>query len=532
MSGTKRLDWGKLLSSERLPREGADRPGSVPDPQPSQPAGVEPDDHSWLVESRTETERDFDRILFSAPTRRLGDKTQVFPLEKNESVRNRLTHSHEVSALARSIGTHLVHSELGKTIASEAAQVGSGFSAEAAARAIPAILGAVGLAHDIGNPPFGHQGEAAIRSWIARNQETLFRASSPTSKSGASPLPSSSYLLDNSQQRDFLLFEGNAQTLRTLTRLQVVKDKRGLNLTFGTLTALMKYTVGSDQVRKDGASHHKKLGYYKSEAKLVSHIRERVGLNDTLARHPLTYIMEACDDIAYSVVDAEDSIKKQIVSFHDLVAWLDGKGDLADDATWRWVKMHTLDELKAARRASLSPNEVNDVSMQLFRARAITALVSDTINTFQSNYDAIMTTGIDRSLLQIGRSNRFVDALKAFDREHAYKHRRVLELELDGFNTISKLMDMLWRGITDRERFDQPASSRNTPFTRYAYSRISENYRRVFEDASNLPHSEALPIRYRELQLLTDMIAGMTDQFAIDLCTELEQFNVGASSFT
>ena len=183
-----------------------------------------------------------------------------------------------------------------------------------------------------------------------------------------------------SHREDFRNFEGNAQTLRTLTRLQVVKDDRGLNLTFGTLAALMKYTVASDQVMRkvDGKNppvFAKKVGFFSSEAELAKQIRQASGLHGQI-RHPLTYIMEACDDIAYLVVDAEDAVKKQIVSFHDLVAWLSSRSTLRDDNLTKWILTTAQHGVEDARAAKLPPSEVNDISMQIFRTNAITAMVS------------------------------------------------------------------------------------------------------------------------------------------------------------
>jgi dGTPase len=237
--GIERLDWGKLLSDQRLQK-------SMSGPSKDEPQ------LDILIQSRMETERDFDRILFATPTRRLGDKTQVFPLDRNESVRTRLTHSHEVANLARSIGTHIVYSSLGETIIKEAGRTLGEKCASRVKRSIPAILAAVGLAHDLGNPPFGHQGEEAIRNWIVKNDHEIFSVSPRQKKKigddGRNLIIRDLEGLSKGHREDFRKFEGNAQTLRTLMRLQVVKDERGLNLTFGTLAALMKYTVGSQDV--------------------------------------------------------------------------------------------------------------------------------------------------------------------------------------------------------------------------------------------------------------------------------------------
>lgn len=500
MSGAT-LDWAKLLSDQRRPKTSADD-------GPSQLA--------WFVQSRTETERDFDRILFATPTRRLGDKTQVFPLEKNESVRTRLTHSHEVSNLARSIGIHLIHDEIGQRIVDSACATLGMDAAPRIRRAIPAMMAAIGLAHDLGNPPFGHQGEEAIRAWIRNHEDELWQPSDQNENAINDDIAK----LKHDHKEDFRNFEGNAQTLRTITRLQVVKDNRGLNLTFGTLAALMKYTVGSGSVeRVNPPAAKKKVGFFVSENGIVDEIHAATGLSKGL-RHPFTYLMEACDDIAYSVIDAEDAVKKQIVSFWDLIAWLENGNAPANDELVDWLCKKARHESGIARKGKLSPSELNDVSIQIFRAFAISGMISAVLVAFKENFEIIARGSFEKTLIEVSKANTLCKLLKSFDLRHAYKHRRVLEIELEGNNTLHGLMDMFWRGIRDRAEYSDPGSERKTPFTRYAYSRISENYRRVFEapDAS-------LPIRYKELQLLTDMVAGMTDQFAMDLHQELLRFD-------
>jgi dGTPase len=209
------LDWQRLLTSQRRSSVGG-KGGKAP---------------AKSIEYRTETERDYDRILFSTPVRRLADKTQVFPLEKNDSVRNRLTHSHEVATLARSVGVALVnHTNIFNGV-------------EDAHRNVPAMLAAIGLAHDLGNPPFGHQGEKAIAGWFHDHPHILSEGNCLTPR----------------MQRDFTAFEGNAQTLRIVSRLQLPHDTGSLNLTLGTLGALMKYTVGSEKTGNESASTKKFL---------------------------------------------------------------------------------------------------------------------------------------------------------------------------------------------------------------------------------------------------------------------------------
>lgn len=220
---------------------------------------------------RTECERDYDRILFATPTRRLADKTQVFPMEVNDSVRTRLTHSHEVSNLARSIGVRLAFEH-------PDAVFGSEHEALQVKRNVPSMLAAVGLAHDLGNPPFGHQGEVAIQQWFREGNAGK----------------------DIAIDADFLEFDGNAQTFRLLTRLQVLNDQFGLNLTLGTLAALIKYPSIYGTSNKGG---FKKYGIFQSEEHIVHEVWQHTGLGPGI-RHPLAYVMEACDDIAYSVIEA------------------------------------------------------------------------------------------------------------------------------------------------------------------------------------------------------------------------------------
>lgn len=437
---------------------------------------------SASANGRFEIERDYDRILFSAPTRRLADKTQVFPLDKNDSVRTRLTHSHEVATLARSIGLRLVYEN-------EGIFEGAG-SSQFVQRSIPALLAAIGLVHDLGNPPFGHQGEYAIRDWFKKHELDVFGGNSKDAY-------------------DFLNFDGNAQTLRLVSKLQILNDQYGLNLTYATLAALIKYPVSTKNIDKE---KWKKQGYFTSEEKIVAEVWEETGLSEGV-RHPLTYIMEACDDIAYSVLDAEDTVKKGLASYYDLLRYLEK--NCPEDPV-------TISVIHAARKNSaefekgnLSPQELNDCSMQMFRVHAITAMVRSVVDKF-SQHCARFLEGeqIYKGVMSVTESSVFCSALKDFDMAYGFKHKSVLELELRGNNYIEETMDMLWVGIHGRlnKRFKS-----ETPFGRYAYSRISESYRRIFSDPDNY-----LSESYKEAQLLADAISGMTDSYIIALHTELK----------
>ena len=440
---------------------------------------------SGVGEVRTEIERDYDRILYAAPVRRMADKTQVFPLERNDVVRTRLTHSHEVANLARAAGVDLVFNH---AVAQSRVQ---------AARDVPTLLATLGLAHDLGNPPFGHQGERAMQAWFERHAADVFDAR---------------YDLTEAMRLDFLRFEGNAQTLRLLTKLQIINDDYGLNLSYATLAALLKYPVASDAVDKS-LSVRRKHGFFQSEARLVEEVWAATGL-PAGQRHPLTFVLEACDDIAYCVLDAEDAVKKRLVSFHDILAFL--RHAAGQDATVAWVCNEAEREHIVYREAGLSPAELNDISMQVFRIRAMGVLMRALTEAWLRQQQAILDGEFVGELLEASSAGVFIATLRQFNQRHVYRHPSVLKVELRGFEVIHELMDMLWFAITDREPGAPADAPRRSPFASYAYGRMSENYRRVFESPTN-----TMPLRYREAQLLTDMIAGMTDSYAVAMCEEL-----------
>lgn len=443
-------------------------------------------------ELRTEIERDYDRILFSTPVRRMADKTQVFPLDKNDSVRTRLTHSHEVANLGRGIGTALAFKyKVADTV-------------PAACRDLPSLLAAAGLVHDLGNPPFGHQGEAAIQTWFRQNEKTVLNDPA----------------LTDQQRADFLKFEGNAQGFRLVTRLQILNDNFGLNLTFATLAAMMKYPISSDRADKNAKYEgHHKHGFFTSEQVIAEQVLSHVGL-EVGKRHPAAYLMEACDDIAYVVLDAEDAVKKGLASYSDLIAFLtpfSSSDQVVSTVISKAQEQHG--SYRADKSSSLSPAELNDISMQMFRVYAISELVAAAIDAFIEHQKELVKGSLDSSLLGVSRGETLRAQLKQFSKKHAYRHPSVLKVELEGYNVIKGLLDIFWAAIVDRKDPSDPASSRNHPFSKYVYGCISENYRRVFERPDT--QSACLPMRYRECLLLTDMISGMTDGFAVNLYLQL-----------
>ncbi|MDP2283770.1 MAG: dNTP triphosphohydrolase [Pseudohongiella sp.] len=446
------LKWDKLLNHTRL----ADLHGKTE----TMETGI----------GRTEIERDYDRILFATPTRRLADKTQVFPLEENDSVRTRLTHSHEVSNLARSIGVRLAFDNAEEVF-------GSGHEVLRVTRTVPPLLAAVGLAHDLGNPPFGHQGEDAIQAWFKRN------------------------LPEEQQYEDFVQFDGNAQTFRLLTQLQVLNDRFGFNLTCGTLAALLKYPSIYGTGEKFG---FKKYGVFQSEAETVNTVWQQTGL-EAGERHPLAYVMEACDDIAYSVIDAEDTVKKGYASFYDLMDHLENQAGA--DPVVQAVLEKSRSKNKEFKQQKLSSRQLNDISMQMFRVKAIAVMIVAATDTFVGNLTAILNGTIPQGfeLIKNSRCAALCKAAKGFDARYGFQHRDVLKLELRGSNYISKMMDYLWAAIRVEGKGCHP-------FERFVFNDISENYRLVYE--------RSIKGDYEKCQLLCDAVSGMTEKFLIRKCDE------------
>jgi dGTPase len=474
------LDWNKLLCTKRIRELRGGRP-----------SGRTPQD------LRSEFDRDYDRAVFSTPVRRLQDKTQVFPLEPNDAVRTRLTHSLEVSTFARGLARAAAQRLIDKKRISQ----DQAFSIEA-------IAATCGLIHDLGNPPFGHAGEKAISSWFEkkRKQEQAFFADLDQ-HSQAEQLRS-----------DFLEFEGNAQTLRIVSKLQLLADRHGLNLTVGTLSAAMKYTAASHEIGK-GVPHEKeKPGYFASEQDVVDIIRQQTGTG--AARNPIAYLVEACDDTIYATVDIEDGIKKGVISWQDLTVAL--RKEAQSPEARAFIDKHLQEATQYIQGVDpdldLSGKALDEALAQQFRTVVIATTKEAVLQAFESNYDAIMSGNYHGELIADSTAKDLIEACKAVGRRHVYRADQTLRLEVLGRRVIHDLMDIFWEGTS---AFGQPPLDPNKfarKFEGKIYNLLSRNYRTVFENA--LKNSK-LPIRYHQFQLVTDYVCGMTDTFACKLHAQL-----------
>jgi dGTPase len=444
-------------------------------PRPSTSSG----DH------RAQFERDFDRTIFSTPVKRLQDKAQVFPLEPHDAVRTRLTHSLEVSSVARGLGI-----AVGKWLLDERL-IEPGME-----RSIEAISATCGLIHDLGNPPFGHSGEKSIRYWF----ENRF---------GESGLGGA--LHGNRQLvQDFLQFGGNAQSLRLLTKLQILADFNGLNLTFATLSASCKYIAPSHECDDNGNHAKSKPGYFASENTIVRQIRERTGTGD--ARNPITYLAEAADDIVYSVADIEDAVKKKIL------AWLPLEDDLkkVDHPAMKDALSGTRRILEAGT-GEISEHLADDIWASAFRTSVISVVVQAVVKEFKAQYARIMAGQYFGELVKDCEAAPLVKKLKDLGGTQVYCTPSNLKLELMGRHVICDLMDIFWEGAEVLPVNGQPAETMT--FSGKVCALLSENYRRVF--SRSIQAMRELPEQYHRFQLVTDYVCGMTDTFAKRLHAEL-----------
>jgi dGTPase len=434
---------------------------------------------------RAEFERDFDRAVFSTPVRRLQDKAQVFPLDPHDAVRTRLTHSLEVSTVARGLARGVAKWLLAEKL------IGTGMD-----RSIEAIAATCGLIHDLGNPPFGHAGEDAIRYWFS-------------DRIGVEDLER---LIGDSPQaiQDFLKFEGNAQSLRLVAKLQILVDHHGLNFTFGTLSASCKYVAASHETRPDAENHAmSKPGYFASENQLIEDIRGATATGP--ARNPITFLVEAADDIVYSAADIEDGVKKGILPWGGVLKKLSDGRDASIEAA-----VETMYRILKAGESTLPPDVRDETYASAFRTASIGVLVPSVIQSFKDHYNDIMAGTYSGELVKDCDAAPLCSRLKAIGRSDVYTTSSTLKLELMGRKVVVDLMDTFWEGAKHLP-LDQAPDPRS--FAGKVGALLSHNYRQVFRHCATV--RPVLPESYYRFQLVTDYVCGMTDSFAKRLHAEL-----------
>lgn len=445
---------------------------------------------------RSEFEKDYHRIIGSASFRRLQDKTQVFPLDKSDFIRTRLTHSLEVSSFAKSLGQNI-----GENILLYKKE--PGFTPRMK-EDICSILQCAGLIHDIGNPPFGHFGELAIREWFERNLPVLKFHGEPIDQ-----------MLTERMREDLYHFEGNAQALRLVSKLHFLVDEHGMNLTYALLNTIVKYPVASNEIDpKSGNIKDKKLGYYLADAEIFREIQEATGTNGR--RHPLTFILEAADDIAYKTADIEDAFIKGFISYHKLLEELTelqvmyGKSDAN---TFNPARL--LDELYL-RGKDKHVEDPEEYAIKNWIVRVQGFLINCATYGFTSNYNEIMAGEYEHDLFYHTFAEKLMDMLGDLAFREVFTSDTIYRMEVAEATMIDYLMD---RFVSAVIKYDDKEEKMGTLDIRMV-SFISSNYKNAYHfQAQGKSDEERL---YLRLLLVTDYICGMTDSYAKRLYQELK----------
>lgn len=436
------MNWEQLLSARRLSAS-------------SHPTDI-----------RSQFQRDYDRIIFSSPFRRLQNKTQVFPLPGSVFVHNRLTHSLEVASVGRSLA-NIVTRELLNLPENRHNEL---------LNELGSIVTAACLAHDLGNPPFGHSGETAISQYFIQGNGKELRSR-----------------LAADEWSDLSAFEGNANAFRILTHQFNGRRKGGFALTFASLAAMVKYPYPSFP----SSENKKKYGFFKSENETYRQLAEECAIpvldaeNGIFARHPLVYLVEAADDISYLIMDIEDAHKLGILSTEKTEELLTGFFHPERD------KQFFINQLTVYQ-------DVTDTNERIafLRANVINLLVNEAARVFFAHYTAIMEGRFQSSLVK-NLDATYQQALNTCRRvsiEKIYQHPSVVKIELTGFSILGTLLDAFIEAVLEPEK----------PYNVKLLSLLPQQF---------ICNSDAL---YPKLQSVLDFVSGMTDLYAMQLYKDLK----------
>ena len=433
------MEWKQLISNKRFGQEHK---------------------HAERHDDRSEFKRDYDRLIFSSAFRRLQNKTQVFPLPGSIFVHNRLTHSLEVASVGMSIGNDISRRviqkrpELKETLVEE----------------LGTIVSAACLAHDLGNPPFGHSGEKAIQTFFSEGPGQKIKS-----------------MVSSEFWDDITHFEGNANAFRILTHRFKGRRQGGFVMTYSMLASIVKYPFASSL-----AGNHGKFGFFASEADSYRKIADELGIfcksapGEPLkyARHPLVYMVEAADDICYEIMDIEDSHKLKILSFaeteHLLLSFFD-------------------EEIQQKIRQRIIDEELTDENEKVvyMRASVIGKLENECVAAFLAHEEEILAGTFEGSLIDhiSGRQKKAYKECEKISYSKIYQSKPVLDIELSGYKIMATLMEVFVEAAVNPSRFNSKQLLR----------RVSSQY-----DIEN----ENLEER---IMAVIDYISGMTDIYALDI---------------
>jgi len=438
------MNWPQLLSNKRLGQESQHQ-------------------HK---DDRTEFQRDYDRLIFSAPFRRLQNKTQVFPLPRTIFVHNRLTHSLEVSSVGRSLGNDVSrlllerHPELRETHFTE----------------LGSIVSAACLAHDLGNPPFGHSGEGAIGNYFSEGEGQFLQSYVCRETHDC---------LTPEQWNDLIHFEGNANAFRLLTHHFKGRRKGGFVMTYSTLASIVKYPFSSDL-----AGTKRKFGFFRSEVEDYCRIAEELGIprlespvgSYRYARYPLVYLVEAADDICYQIMDIEDAHKLKILTTDETHALLLGFFESEQ-------KARILERMK-------SLEDTNEKVVYL-RSCVINCLEQECVRVFVEHEKEILAGTFQGPLIRKINDvpRRAYETCSDTAVGKIYHCKDVVDIEIAGYRVISALTDLMVQAVISTDK----------TFSKLLIDQVSSQY------------DIKAPTLYGRLMAVLDYISGMTDVFALDL---------------
>lgn len=436
------MDWHQLLNRERLGKTS----------------------HSAEELGRSPFHKDHDRIIFSGAFRRLGRKTQVHPVSSNDHIHTRLTHSLEVSCVGRSLAMRVA--EMIRPTLPEWCEPSD----------LGMIVQSACLAHDIGNPPFGHSGEDAIRHWFEQAADKGWLNS-----------------MSAAQRDDFLNFEGNAQGFRVLTQLEYHQFDGGMRLTYATLGAFCKYPWSSQYANAEGYKKHK-FGCYQNELPLLEQITSKLGIpklgEERWARHPLVYLVEAADDICYGLIDLEDGIEMELLEYREVEALL---LDLVGD------------DLPETYR-QLGPNDSRRRKLAILRGKAIEHLTNAAAQAFVEQQTALMSGTLPGDLVEHmhGPAKTCVINAKALAREKIFQDKRKTLHEIGAYTTLEILLNAFCGAALEQHKRGS----------------LSFKNRRIFDLLGHAAPQPDWPL-YNSFMRIIDFIGGMTDSYATEMAREM-----------